>query len=176
MDQLELVIPDKTHEAAALEYIREHIAHGEPVLHGAALLDQFQSYDEWLDRLKANSNEKTALPGYVPATTFFAVRRSDGRIVGTIDIRHRLNEFLRSYGGHIGYGVRPSERRKGYATQMLKMALVYAKQIGLTKVMLACNRDNEASRRTIQRCNGVLEREFLHTDGHIVQVFWITID
>jgi predicted acetyltransferase len=92
-----------------------------------------------------------------------------------IDIRHSLNEFLSKYGGHIGYGVRPSERNKGYATQMLRMALQYLKQIGLTKVMLACYQENVASRRTIEKCNGVLEREFLHSDGKTVQVFWITI-
>ncbi len=175
MDRLELVIPNRTHEAAAREYILEHIEQGETILHGAASLEKMPSYGEWLDRLKMFSNEKTVPPGCVASTTFFAVRPSDGRIVGTIDVRHRLNDFLRSYGGHIGYGVRPTERNKGYATQMLKLALAYARQIGLTKVMLACNRDNEASRRTILKCNGVLEREFLHTDGHIVQVYWITI-
>ncbi|GAP13363.1 predicted acetyltransferase [Longilinea arvoryzae] len=175
MDRLELVIPNRTHEAAAREYILEHIEQGETVLHGAAGLERDPSYVEWLERLKVNSDEKTVLPGYVAATTFFAIRPGDGRIVGTIQIRHRLNEFLRSYGGHIGYGVRPSERNKGYATQMLTLALAYARQIGLTKVMLACNRDNEASRRTILKCNGVLEREFLHTDGKMVQVYWITI-
>lgn len=175
MEPFELVIPNKTHETAAADYIREHIEHGEPVLHGAAGLEKIPSYDEWLERLKANSDEKTVLPGCVAATTYFAVRKSDGRIIGTIQIRHRLNEFLRSYGGHIGYGVRPTERRKGYATQMLRLVLAYAQQIGLAKVMLACNRDNEASRKTILNCNGVLEKEFLHTDGHVVQVYWITI-
>jgi predicted acetyltransferase len=175
MDQLEFVVPAKKHEGAARDYIREHIEHGETDLHGGALLEKVHSYAEWLDRLRVNTDEKTVLPGWVVASTFFVVRKSDRKIIGMIDIRHSLNEFLSKYGGHIGYGVRPSERNKGYATQMLRMALQYLKQIGLTKVMLACYQENVASRRTIEKCNGVLEREFLHSDGKTVQVFWITI-
>lgn len=91
-----------------------------------------------------------------------------------IDIRHSLNDFLCNYG-HIGYGVRPSERKKGYATQMLKMALDYARQIRLSKVMLACYKDNEASSKIIQKCNGIFEKEILHPNGKIIQVYWITL-
>lgn len=176
MDLLELVTPNPSHQAAALDYIREHAENGEPDLHGGALLEKIQSYDEWLERLRANSDEKTVRPGWVVSSTFFAVRPADGRIVGMIDIRHSLNDFLRNYGGHIGYGVRPSERNKGYATQMLRLALAYARKIGITRMMLACYQDNEPSARTILKCNGVLEREFVHTNGKTVQVYWITID
>lgn len=175
MEPLRLVVPDQSHAGAALDYIREHAEHGEPDLHGGALLERLP-YAEWLARLKANSDEKTVRPGWVVSSTFFAVRPGDGRIVGMIDIRHSLNDFLRNYGGHVGYGVRPSERNKGYATQMLRLALAYARKIGMDRMMLACYRDNEPSRRTILKCDGVLEREFVHTDGKTVQVYWITID
>lgn len=170
-----LVTPTKEHEQAALEYKQEHLDNGEPLLHGGSLLDTKDSYDDWLDHLKANSSKETVQPGWVTSSTFFGMRESDNRIVGIIDIRHELNDFLRNYGGHIGYGVRPSERRKGYATQMLQLALDYCRSLSLDRVMLACDRNNPASRLTIEKCGGILEREFLHTDGMTVQVFWIDL-
>lgn len=91
------------------------------------------------------------------------------RVIG----RNEGNREIKNPRPDIGYGVRLSERHKGYATQMLKMALTYAGQIGLSKVMLACYKDNEASGKTIQKCNGILEREFSHTDGKIIQIYWI---
>ncbi|NMB54599.1 MAG: GNAT family N-acetyltransferase, partial [Leptolinea sp.] len=117
----------------------------------------------------------TVQEGWVVSSTFFGIRESDGRIVGMIDIRHTLNDFLRNNGGHIGYGVRPSERFKGYATRMLELALEKCRQLGLERVMLACEKENTASRKTIMKCGGGLEREFEHSDGKTVQVFWITI-
>lgn len=76
-----------------------------------------------------------------------------------VTIRHYLNDFLANYGGHIGYGVRPTERQKGYAAQILNFALKYAKSVGLTKVMLPCYKDNIASRKTILKCSGKFEHE-----------------
>ncbi len=175
METLILVTPDKTLETEALKYRQEHINHGEPVLHGGSLFDMINSYDEWLDHLKSNASPETVKPGWVVSSTFFAVRENDGRIVGMVDIRHSLNDFLRNYGGHIGYGVRPSERRKGYATRILLLALDHCRMLGLDRVMLACEKENIPSQKTIINCGGILEREFLHTDGKTVQVFWITL-
>lgn len=77
-DELELILPDERHEAAALEYRREHFAHGERELHGSALLDRADSYAGWLALVEGNRSETTVFPGWVPATTFFAVRKNDG--------------------------------------------------------------------------------------------------
>lgn len=107
---------------AALEYRQEHRNCGEKELHGSALLGEIEDYSEWLALCGRNADAKTVSPDWVQSSTFFAVRERDGRIVGMADIRHVLNRFLRTYGGHVGYGVRPSERRKGYATQILGMA------------------------------------------------------
>lgn len=175
MDKLELIKPTKELEKEAFEYKQEHIENGESELHGSALFDKIDIYDDWLKLLKANSKEKTVDPNWVVSSTFFVVRKSDQKIIGMIDIRHTLNDFLRKYGGHIGYGIRPSERRKGYALQVLKMGLEYARQIGLTKVMLACYSENLASRKTIEKCNGSFENEFLYTNGKIVQIYWISL-
>jgi predicted acetyltransferase len=175
MDTILLVSPTKAYEQAALEYRREHFDKGEMLLHGGSLFDAIESYDDWLEHLKANSSPDTVQEGWVVSSTFFAVRPSDNHIVGMIDIRHSLNDFLRNYGGHIGYGVRPSERNKGYATQILRLSLDFCRRLGLDRVMLACYKENTASRKTIAKCEGVLDREFQHTDENIVQVFWITL-
>lgn len=174
METLILKKPAADLELAALDYKREFFEAGELVIHGAAMLDSME-YGVWLKQTMENWEKATVHDNWVQASTFFAVRESDRRIIGMIDIRHELNDFLAAYGGHIGYSVRPSERRKGYAAQMLNMALEYAKDIGLVRVMLACNADNEASRRTILKCGGMLEREFVYTDGKTVQVYWISL-
>jgi predicted acetyltransferase len=175
MDKLALITPTKSHEQAALDYQQEHTNHHEFHLYGSSLFNEAVSYAAWLNQLQNNSSPDTVQWDWVVSSTFFAIRESDGRIVGMVDIRHTLNDFLRNYGGHIGYGVRPSERNKGYATQILMLALDYCRHLGLDRVMLSCDKANAASRNTITRCGGVLEREFLHTDGNMVQVFWITL-
>lgn len=174
VERLILQKPTAEMEQAALDYKSEYFQAGEMVLHGDAMLDSME-YGPWLRRVLENWGRKSAHGDLVPASTFFAVRESDGRIIGMVNIRHELNEVLAAYGGHIGYGVRPSERRKGYATAILKMALAYAKELGLSRVMLACDRDNKASRKTIVNCGGKLEREVIDADGNVVQVYWIML-
>lgn len=174
MERLLLVKPSLEMKDKALDYKKEHVENEEDILHGSALLDRMD-YETWLKLTLENWNFETVHDDWVVASTFFVVREMDSKIIGMIDIRHSLNEFLASYGGHIGYGVRPSERGKGYGRAILKLALDYAKGIGLEKVMLACNQENERSRKTILSCDGVKEKEFLHTDGKIVEVYWISL-
>ncbi len=175
MEKITLVYPSEIHEQAASEYLQEHIANGEPHLHGSSQFEKYPFYKDWLAHLKANSNPKTVKPGWVVSSTFFGVRESDNRIIGMIDIRHDLNDFLRDYRGNIGYGVRPTERRKGYATQMLSLALEYCRRLGLKHVMISCDKNNPASRNTILHAGGILEKETLDEDGSTVQIFWITL-
>lgn len=174
MEEIILVRPAKQLEEKAREYKQEHFDAGEYELHGSSLFDKLE-YDEWMKLVEDNSNEKTVRVGWVISSTFFAVRKKDSKIIGMIDIRHSLNEFLKKYGGNIGYGVRPSERNNGYAAEILKQGLEYCKTIGLEKVMLACYKDNQASSKTIAKCGGVLEKEFTYQNGRTVQVFWITV-
>lgn len=151
MDQLILLKPIATYKDEAEAFKQEFFDCGESIINGSALFDQME-YEEWLENTTRNSNPDTVRPDWVVADTFFAARQSDNKMIGMIDIRHNLNhEFLTQYGGHIGYAVRPSERKKGYATQMLLMALMYAKSLGLHKVMLGCYADNIASIRTIEK-------------------------
>lgn len=174
MDKIKLVKPSEKLKNKAQEFKLEYFDNGENVLHGGALLEQL-AYDEWLELIEDNSSEATVKSNWVVSSTFFAVRESDSKIIGIIDIRHYLNDFLENYGGHIGYSVRPTERRKGYATEMLKLGLKYCKSIGLNTVMLACYKDNTASSKTIVKCGGILEKEFVYSDGKIIQVFWIAV-
>ena len=94
-----------------------------------------------------------------------------------INIRHELtNDFLRNYAGHIGYGIRPTERRKGYVTQMLRQALIYCKEeLKLDKVMINCEKENEGSRKTIINAGGILSREYQTEDGKNVQIYWVQL-
>lgn len=174
MTHLKLVIPTEVLEAEALAYKQAHFDHQEFELHGGAFLDKITSYSEWLQQLKNNSSEKTVHPNLVVASTFFAVRQHDNKIIGMIDIRHTLNDYLRNYGGHIGYGVHPLERNKGYSSEILTLGLAYCDHLGLKKVMLTCNKDNIASRKTIIKNGGQLEKECVHANGKTIQIFWIT--
>lgn len=129
--------------------------------------------EEWLDNCCRIAREETCPEGWVPATQFVCLRE-DGRIVGMIDLRHRLNDYLAEIGGNIGYSVRPSERRKGYAACMLHMVLEEARRLGLRRVLVTCDADNEASRRTIERNGGVFER--MAQDGEAaVRRYWIDL-
>ena len=112
--------PEAVPEASVLDYKAEHLRHGEDKIHGSALLDALD-YAEWLQRVRDNADARTVLAGWAVASTFFAIRETDGRIVGMADIRHSLESaFLRRYGGHIGYGVRP--RNGGRATRRASCA------------------------------------------------------
>lgn len=129
---------------------------------------------EYMDYLEMMEKDPPRL--MVPSTTFFL---TDGeKILGAIDIRHFLNSGLARYGGHIGYGVRPSRRGKGLAVQMVKLAMPFMRSIGLDKVMICCKKDNAASAKTIKNCGGVFEREtevFEKGEKRIGQIYWVDI-
>lgn len=176
MERLVLIRPALEHKTAAEEFKQEFIDRGEKVINGSALLDQLD-YGAWLEHTTKNSNPETVQKGWVVADTYFAALQNSGRLVGMIDIRHDLSgsEFLTKYGGHIGYSVRPSERRNGYAVQMLKLALALEKERGLHRVMLGCYCDNAASKKTIERCGGRLTETKPYTDGKLMDVYWIEL-
>lgn len=176
-DKIKLIKPTKEYEQQMIEYKKEHFENGEKTLHACSKWDKIDNYDEWLELLKNNSKKETVQDNYAVTTQFFGVRERDNKIVGMINIRHELaNDFLRNYGGHIGYGVRPTERKKGYVTQMLAQALEYCKkELKLEKVMLGCYKENEPSRKTILKAGGVLEKELKTEEGKIAQVYWIKL-
>jgi len=176
MDEIQLVFPSEEHEGQHREYVAEHIARGEEHIHGGGGLQSAESYTAWLATVRRFLKGEDLPANRVPASTFFAVRKADGRIVGTIQIRHRLNEYLEAVGGHIGYGVRPSERRRGYATEMLRLALVKCRELGIASAMVSCHEDNPGSRRVIEKNGGILASSVIDDeDGKTVLRFWINV-
>lgn len=114
-------------------------------------------------------------PRYVKRSLFWLLRQ-DGKLIGVGEIRHRLTPFLRYEGGHIGYLIRPSQRRNGYGTLMLKLLIERAQEIGLERVLVTCDADNEASRRIIKRNGGWLENCVLSRRGNRKLRYWICCD
>jgi predicted acetyltransferase len=112
--------------------------------------------------------------GFVECSTFWLINENN-RILGAIDIRHRLNDYLLFRGGHIGYGIRPSERRRGDASSMLSFALKECKTVGLSKVLITCSKSNSGSARTIIKNGGILESED-SDNGEIFQRYWIDLN
>lgn len=128
-------------------------------------------WDEYVDRLDRYRRAVDLPPGFVPAT--FLVATVDGRIVGRTSIRHELNEFLREVGGHIGYGVVPAARRRGYATEILRQSLVIARSNGVGRALVTCDDDNVGSATVIERCGGVLENVVELPGGVPKRRYWI---
>ncbi|MDF2685069.1 MAG: acetyltransferase [Clostridia bacterium] len=173
-DRMMLVFPTLTHKDAAMDYKNEYFINGENIIHGDGGLDCTATYEEWLVKITNDLDKNKITANRVPSTTYFAV--IDDRIVGTIQIRHELNAFLLSYGGHIGYGIRPTERRKGYATKMLSLALEKSKALGLKRVLVSCDKANIGSAKTIINNGGILENEVTEENGNVYQRYWIDLE
>ena len=170
--KITLVRPRPEDSKIVMDYKQEFIAYGDH-LHGTSMLDDYDVYEEWYTDTMNNTCEETVAEGWVTATTLLAKDEND-RLVGMINIRHRLNDYLLRYGGHIGYSVRPTARRQGVATQMLTQALEICRQLGIEKRLVTCDKNNIASAATIRRCGGVLENEVY--DGDVLtQRYWIDI-
>lgn len=176
MEKLKFIRPTKEYEQQAYEYIREFNDYNSPI-NGTGGLDHYLGhYDEWLERLE-NDRIRKPTKEKVPAETFFLVRESDNKLLGIINIRLILNDALLDHGGHIGYGIRPTERRKGYNSYQLYCALKFCKEKGIKKVLITCDKDNIGSAKTIQNSCGVLENEIIDpTDGKLLQRYWINVD
>ena len=173
MDKIILVKPDLSYADEIIKYKEESLAES-PIINGSAGLDRFSSIEIWFEELKKRSCEDTVPKGLVPSSTYLAVREKDNYIVGMIDIRHYLNEYLTQVGGNIGYGVRKTERNKGYAKQMLKLALEKCKELKIKKVLITCDEDNIASEKVILSANAKLE-DIRNVDGENKKRFWIEL-
>lgn len=171
-----LVKPDMSFAEEICSYRKEMLLAGSS-MDGTGVLRRTEDPKEWLKYNAIMENPKTVPENKVPATQFVLTDTDTGRIYGMLQIRHNLNEYLQKFAGHIGYSVRPTERRKGYAKTMLKQALKYCKEtLGLERVMVSCLVENEASRRTILACGGVFEEKvFEHIENVWLEKYWIML-
>ena len=137
----------------------------------AIFKNDYHDFDHYLEHLEV----KEAEDGKVPDSTFFLLDSERDRLLGAVNIRHYLNEALLKDGGHIGDGIRPSERRKGYATRMIGLALEECRKLGIDRVLMTCDKDNIGSAKSIMNNGGVLENEFVNSEGKIEQRYWIDL-
>lgn len=159
---MKLVFPTPAYKEKAIEYIQEFIEYGSEVNGSGALDDYVQdsTYEAWLQKVISDMDVVNIPIPKVPALTYFYVREEDDCIVGMCNLRLALNDFFRTEGGHIGYGVRPTERGKHYATDMLALALKVYDRLGIKNVLITCDKENPASAKVIQNNGGMLEAEF----------------
>lgn len=172
---MRLIEPTMEYGQQIWAYRKEFLDCGDS-LAGTGPLRRLENPQDWILYSANQKDPLTVSEGRVPATQYMLIRDEDQKIVGMIDIRHCFNEYLERYGGHIGYSVAPSERRKGYATQMLKMALQECKKLGLNKVLITCVSGNEGSKRTILNNGGVYESTVYDPEeGVYFERYWIVV-
>lgn len=174
---MKLVFPTLEYKEKATEYIREFYEYNSEI-NGSGGLDRFlreSTYEEWLVKIRKDIDIANVEKPRVPALTYFYVREEDDRIVGMINIRLALSDFLREEGGHIGYSVRPTERRKHYATDMLKAGVEVLNTIGINEVLVSCDKENIASSGTILNNGGRLIKEkYSETFKEMIQMYAVT--
>ena len=170
---MKMMFPCAQYAPEIAAYRQEFLDAGDS-MDGTGILRRTADPVAWIlacERLRSGE----APDGWVPCTQFMYVDEEQGRIVGMIDVRHRFNPYLEQYGGLIGYSVRPSQRKKGYAESMLKQALAYCwTDLQLDRVLITCLEGNEASRRTILHAGGVYECTVIEPTGHQrIERYWI---
>ena len=177
MEMVKLVRPSEDYADAIWDFRQEILAADDVSKFAgcSALLDSTDAHG-WIQKVTVLSDPATCPDDLIPSDSYLAIRPSDDRLVGTIDLRHSIDHpVLGTWGGQIGYEVRPSERRKGYASQMLGQVLDRARELGLDKVLITCHRGNIASQKTIERVGGVFDSLYAKEDGTIVKRYWVAL-
>ena len=172
-EQLYLTKPSVNLKEEYLSFYKEWIESGETIVPWVIEKDP-SNFEEMVQFLMDNEKGINLPDGWVPDSTYWLLN-NEKRIIGAVNIRHQLTEVLFNSGGHIGYGIRPSERRKGYATKLLSLSLEKAKELGIKKVLVVCDKTNVGSLKVITNNNGIPDSDFVEDDGNIVKRFWIEL-
>ena len=174
-DNCILIKPDETMLEEIASYRAAFLAAGDS-MDGTGPLRLLEDPEDWLEVCRAGEHRETTPPKWVPSEQFVFLRESDRKIVGMIQFRHEFNDFLREFGGNIGYSVHPDERRKGYAKRIVNECLKVCRAFGLDRVLITCLVENEASRRTILSCGGVYEKTvYCERDNVTLERYWISL-
>lgn len=171
VNDLYIIRPSKALESEIWEYRQEYFDFGEKEVNGSCGLAYFNNFNDWLSLVL--SIEKDRLRNNVHTSTFFSIRKEDNKIIGSIKLHHSLTPDLEN-GGHIAYGIRPSERNKGYGKQQMLLVLDVARSLKIPKVMITCDKDNIASAKTALSCGGILTSENIY-EGVEQQHYWIEL-
>ena len=176
---MELVFPSTEYKDSFIMAVNEFKADTEvPLQHGwyhELSIPELEAYFEsYVEREKSQARGENLPEGYVPQTTYWLI---DGEeFIGGVRIRHSLNERLKQIGGHIGYNIRPSKRRQGYGSNILQLSLLKAKELGIDRVLLTCDVNNEPSRKIIERNGGFLENQVPNPETGIDKArYWIDV-
>lgn len=168
---IRLIRPCINYKNEYLDMLAEWKETGEELIPWVLNLD-CADFSSMVEKLNGWSNGVGLPDGFVECSAFWLIHNN--KLIGAIDIRHRLTESLAFRGGHIGYGIRPSERKKGYASMMLSLALKECRKMGLSKVLITCSKSNIGSFKTIINNGGILDSEGTN-DSEIFQRYWITL-
>ena len=175
MEKFYLESPSIKRKDEAINYVKEFYENSSN-LNGDSGLDKYlDNYEGWLEFLSKLSNPSTVPSGYCPGYEYFLIRKNDSKLVGLINLRYNLNKNLLLHGGHIGYSIKVSERRKGYNKINLYLCLIKARELGLDKVLLTAYDDNIGSVKTILDAGGVLENK-INDSGKLLGRYWIDVE
>jgi predicted acetyltransferase len=175
MEELILIRPTSAYANQIAEYRKEFLDAGDS-MDGCGSLRRIDNPLEFIQKCIDYESPETLPPDKVLATQFILIRNKDNRLVGMIQVRHYFNDYLEKYAGNIGYSIRPSERRKGYAKEMLKMALPFCCDLGLKKVLITCIDGNVGSERTILANGGIYEYTIHEPiENENLKRFWINL-
>lgn len=180
MEFFYLEMPSLERKSEIIDYINEFVQYKSDI-NGTGGLDQIldgYTFEQALERcLNMQYEEYAKKIGRCQSKTFLLIRKNDDKIIGTINVRWNLTEEMKQFGGNIGYGIRPTERRKGYNKINLYLGLIEAQKLGLNRVMLDCDVNNLGSVKTMQSLGGKLERiEVDPSDGILTSVYWFDVN
>ena len=168
-----MIEPSEEYAEQIAEY-KQAFLDAESSMDGCGPLRRCEDSLTYIEECKKYTSTETLTEGLVLATQFFYIRKSDNCLVGMLQVRHYFNDYLSKFGGHIGYSIKPGERRKGYATSMLKAVLPYCKRIGLDKILITCIDGNIGSEKAILNNGGVYETTVNEPDmKRNLKRFWI---
>lgn len=175
MDKLTLIKPSMDWKEEILAYktafLSEH-------MYGGSRLQELASLTDWFKHLEKAGSAASCGADRSPSSSFLCIRERDQVMVGICNIRHHLNQdFLINIAGHIGYSIHPAERKKGYATEQLRLALLEAKKLGIDRVLVTAADWNIGSQKTILANGGILENTYYdEVDDELMLRYWIEND